>query len=64
MDLTRLSDLAVLLALFYVGCLLFSRVRWWLRAAEPEGRSNLQCFFSGLLLWALAALHAICHLGG
>ena len=65
MDLTRMSDLAVLLALFYIGLRLMA-YGWTQRQAHkalsrPPG---FGLFSSGLLLWTLAALHAICHLGG
>ncbi len=64
MDLTRMSDLAVLLALFYIGLRIMAHA-FALRATSQEARRpGFGVFLAGCLLWALAALHAICHLGG
>mgnify|MGYP001613372818 CR=1 FL=1 len=62
MDLTRMSDLAVLLALFYVGWRQFAYGCEAWRALYVNER--LSFIAAGLLIWGLAALHAICHLGG
>lgn len=62
MDLTRISDLAVLLALFYLGWRMWAQACNGWSALYWEEKSKFAG--AGLLLWTLAALHAICHLGG